>query len=214
MSLIKIEVLYHVDDCPPLQMDYAQSLYYDPEAQNWVTEEASLNSPCSHTFAKTEVPHEFFPSEQSTPTASAIMNTHPIGCVVCIAQGYFLSDLGNIRRASYGTMRCRDHRHQCSYCRSPECQDTLLLCERCSYSGAASIVQEILSTPSTKICLYDSPAKSASDGWACGCSHCIQVTTSFYVARSLEEGLGQSIPSSPSSVDSDFAFRLEQILVE
>lgn len=196
------------------KMECAQSLYYDPECQNWITEESSHKTPCSHTFAKTEILREFFPSDMVVPSASAIMNTQPIGCVVCIAQEHFLQDFGHIRRASYGTMRCRDHRHQCSYCRSPECEDSLLLCERCSYSGAASIIHDIIITPSTKVCLYDSPAESASDGWACGCSQCIQATASFYVARSLEEGLGQSIPSSPSSVDSDFAFRLEKILIE
>jgi hypothetical protein len=91
-------------------------------------------------------------------------------------QEYCLAS-GSVRRASDNTLRCQEHRIQCVYCRSPECADNVLLCERCSYSGAG-ITEAFLEQP-IQICLYDREM-SPCDGWTCGCSRCIQSAAAFY----------------------------------
>lgn len=179
-------------------MNFGGCLYYDAEGNDWITDMGMPDAAVAQSPVR-----ENFPSEEV------------VGCVVCLAQDYFQDNRGGIRRASHGTIRCRDHTAQCAYCRSPECSDTFLLCERCSYSGAGSVTQAILGS-STKVCSYDTLDITPSDGWACGCQRCIQTTTSFYVLRALEEGFAQS-PASP--LDSprsgpDRGFKLEKIIVD
>jgi hypothetical protein len=170
-------------------MDIGGCLYYDPEAHDWVTD--GVQTPESQSpSARQPVFQEAFQLD-SPVSAVAQPEPSPVGCVVCISQNHFQDNTAYVRRASRGTMRCRDHRYQCSYCRSPECEDSFLLCDRCSYSGVGSVIHDLISTADPCI---DHTA-SITDGWACGCSRCIQATTSFYVARSIEEARVHTPPT-------------------
>jgi hypothetical protein len=81
-----------------------------------------------------------------------------------------------------GSIRCREHRNQCSYCRSSDCNDNVLLCECCSYSGIGSLIQDFLTeTQSMRICIYDMYAVSPDAAWACGCRQCIEATVIFHM---------------------------------
>ena len=134
--------------------------FYIPDAP--VIETPSLSPPYSLN------PHAL----SFMDSAYEILSPEPTCCAVCMTQSS-----GSVRRASDNTIRCQEHRNQCAYCRSPECADNVLLCERCSYSGAG--IETITLEQPIQICLYDREM-SPCDGWTCGCSRCIQAAAAFY----------------------------------
>jgi hypothetical protein len=102
--------------------------------------------------------------EIETPCSEA--EVEPVGCIVCMTLGR-----GFVRRASPGMLRCQSHQAQCTYCRS-ECDETSLFCERCSYSGAASVAME---DTQEILCLYDRDM-NPSESLMCGCPFCMEAS--------------------------------------
>ena len=116
----------------------------------------------------------------------------PVACAVCVTEAYFGEVVGAVRRASGDTGRCQDHHGKCPYCGEDTCEDSRILCERCSYSGAGNaFIVEALLQPQT-LCLYDR-TPSSSEGWECGCSRCIQAVAAVYQGSVVNAEIAFSI---------------------
>jgi hypothetical protein len=157
-------------------MDFGGCLYMDPDAAVSTPPSSPVSEPLGPTL--TQSAPEFFPE--------------PVACVVCVTGAYLYEAPGSVRRACGNTARCQEHQGKCAYCGDENCEDSGILCERCSYSGAgnAFIIEAILQ-PHT-LCLYDRNPTS-SEAWECGCPQCIQGVAAAYQGTAVNAELAFSL---------------------
>jgi hypothetical protein len=92
-----------------------------------------------------------------------------VPCIVCSVQEK-LNENGEGAIVA-DELRCAAHVGCCAYC--VEDEPTALLCDRCSNSGAATMVYDLLGK-------FHIEEQDTTGAWECGCAACIGQVSSFF----------------------------------
>ena len=105
----------------------------------------------------------------SEDVATPLPPVEKVPCIVCSVQEK-LNEEGEGAIVA-DELRCAAHVGCCAYCLEDEA--TALLCYRCSNSGAATMVYDLLGT-------FHVDEAHTAEAWECGCPTCIGQVSSFF----------------------------------
>lgn len=120
----------------------------------------------------------------SEGVATPLPPVEKVPCIVCSVQEK-LNEEGEGAIVA-DELRCAAHVGCCAYCLEDEA--TALLCYRCSNSGAATMVYELLGT-------FHVEEQDTAGAWECGCTACIGQVSSFFTHRYCSHGEEESFSS-------------------
>lgn len=103
--------------------------------------------------------------------ATPLPSMEKVPCIVCSVQEK-LNESGDAS-VNDEEVRCPAHAGCCAYCLEGA---TALLCDRCSNSGAATMVYDLIGT-------FHADEAHAAEAWECGCPSCIGQVSSFFTHR-------------------------------
>jgi hypothetical protein len=109
------------------------------------------------------------PAEEAVATPLPPMKKVP--CIVCSVQEK-LNESGDASVVAEEA-RCSAHAASCAYCLE---EATALLCDRCSNSGAATMVYDLIGT-------FHVEQEDTAGAWECACPNCIGQVSSFFAHR-------------------------------
>lgn len=141
-------------------------------------------------------PYSYVSEDVATP----LPPVDKVPCIVCSVQEK-LNESGNADVAEENE-RCSAHTACCAYCLD---EATALLCDRCSNSGAATMVYELLGA-------FHVEEQDTSEAWECGCAACIGQVSSFFEHRYCSHGEEESF-SSVELNDSHVAVEMAENLI-
>jgi len=136
--------------------------------------------------------HSFVSEDVTTP----LPPVEKVPCIVCSVQEK-LNESGDASVVDEEA-RCSAHAGCCAYCLEGA---TALLCDRCSNSGAATMVYDLIGT-------FHVDEGHTAEAWECGCPSCIGQVSSFFEHRyccSEEEESCSSVELDESHVAVEMA---------
>jgi len=136
------------------------------------------------------------PSFVSEGVATPLPPVEKVPCIVCSVQEK-LNESGDTSVVDEGA-RCSAHAASCAYCLD---EATALLCDRCSNSGAATMVYDLIGT-------FHVEEEDTAGAWECACPSCIGQVSSFFAHRyccSEEEESFSSVELNDSHVAVEIA---------
>jgi hypothetical protein len=136
------------------------------------------------------------PLQAEEAVATPLPPMKKVPCIVCSVQEK-LNESGDASVVDEEA-RCSAHAASCAYCLD---EATSLLCDRCSNSGAATMVYDLIGT-------FHVEEHDTAGVWECACPSCIGQVSSFFAHRhccSEEEDSFSSVELNESHVAVEMA---------